>query len=96
MDSPAHLLEQGGNSYNANMAFQHQLGSQPSAPTALQFQAPQAPCLADIENSLARMQLQYAALANQLSSQKEQLEKQKTPGAPGSSHEPPRNQYLLV
>ena len=53
-DSPAHL-EQGGNGYNANMAFQHQLGSQPSAPTALQFQAPQAPCLADIENSLAHM-----------------------------------------
>ena len=94
-DSPAHL-EQGGNGYNANMAFQHQLGSQPSAPTALQFQAPQAPCLADIENSLARMQLQYAVLANQLSSQKEELEKQKTPGAPGSSHGAPRNQYLLV
>ena len=80
-DSPAHL-EQGGNGYNANMAFQHQLGSQPSAPTALQFQAPQAPCLADIKNSLARMQLQYAAMANQLSSQKEQLEKQKTPALP--------------
>ena len=99
-DSPVHLLEQGGNSYNANMAFQHQLGpqlgSQPSAPTALQFQAPQAPCLADIENSLARMQLQYAAMANQLSSQKEQLEKQKTPGAPGSTHGAPRNQYPMV
>ena len=44
---------------------------------------------ADNENSLARMQLQNAAVANQLSSQKEQLEKQKTPGAP-------RNQYPMV
>ena len=92
--------QEGGNSYNANMAFQHQpgpqLGSQPSAPTALQFQAPQAPCLTDIENSLARMQLQYAALTNQLSSQKEQMENQKNQGAPGPSHGVPRNQYPLV
>ena len=94
-DSPVHL-EQGGNGYNANMALQHQLGSQPSAPSALQFQSHQATCLADIENSLARMQLQYAALTNQLSSQKEQMENQKNPGAPGPSHGVPRNQYPLV
>ena len=80
----------------SNMALQHQLGSQPSAPSALQFQSHQAPCLADIENSLARMQLQYAALTNQLSSQKEQMENQKNPGAPGPSHGVPRNQYPLV
>ena len=87
--------EQGGNRYNAKMAYQHQpplgpqLGPQSSAPAALQLQASQAPSLADIENSLAHMQLQYAALANQLSSQQEQLEQQKTPGAPGSAHGAP-------
>ena len=102
-ENQAHLLEQGGNSFNAKMAYQHQpslgpqLGSQPSAPAALQLQASQAPSLADIENSLARMQLQYAALANQLSSQQEQLEQQKTPRAPGSAHGAPRlNQYPMV
>ena len=102
-ENPAHLLEQGGNSYNAKMAYQHQpplgpqLGSQPSAPAALQLQASQAPSLADIENSLARMQLQYAAMTNQLSSQKEQLEQQKTTDAPGSAHGAPRlNQYPMV
>ena len=91
-ENQAHVLEQGG------MAYQHQppLGPQPWAPAALQFQASRSPSLADIENSLARMQLQYAALANQLSSQKEQLEKQKTPGAPGSTHGAPRNQYPMV
>ena len=87
------------------MAYPHQpllgpqLGSlsQPSAPAALQFQAPQAHNLTDIENSLARMQLQYAAMANQLSSQKEQLEQQKTSGAPGSAQGAPRlNQYPMV
>ena len=87
-DSPIHL-EQGGSGYNANMALQHQLGSQPSAPSALQFQSHQATCLADIENSLARMQLQ-------LSSQKEQLENNKNSGTSGSSHGGPRNQYPLV
>ena len=99
-ENQAHLLEPGGNSFNAKMAYQHQpplgpqLGSQPSAPAALQFQAPQAHNLTDIENSLARMQLQYAAMANQLSSQKEQLEQQKTPGAPCSAHGATRlNQY---
>ena len=92
-DSPIHL-EQGGSGYNANI--QHQLGPQPSAPSALQFQSHQATCLADIENSLARMQLQYAALTNQLSSQKEQMENQKNQGAPGPSHGVPRNQYPLV
>ena len=85
-DSPIHL-EQGGSGYNANI--QHQLGPQPSAPSALQFQSHQATCLADIENSLARMQLQ-------LSSQKEQLENNKNSGASGSSHGVPRNQYPLV
>ena len=85
-DSPIHL-EQGGSGYNANI--QHQLGPQPSAPSALQFQSHQATCLADIENSLARMQLQ-------LSSQKEQLENNKNSGASGSSHGGPRNQYPLV
>ena len=79
----------GGSGYNANMAIQHQLGPQPSAPSALQFQSHQATCLADIENSLARMKLQ-------LSSQKEQLENNKNSGASGSSHGVPRNQYPLV
>ena len=85
-DSPTHL-EQGASGYIAN--FQHQLGPQPSAPTALQFQPHQATSLADIEHSLARMQLQ-------LSSQKEQLENNKNSGTSGSSHGGPRNQYPLV
>ena len=98
-DNPAHLLEQGGNNCNAKLAFQHQtqLGPLPSAPAALQFQGRQAPSHVDIENSLARLQLQYAALASQLSSQQEQKEQQKNQGAFGSAQGAPRlNQYPLV
>ena len=65
-----------------------------SAPAALQFQAPQAHNLTDIENSLARMQLQYSAMASQLASQKTD---QKTSGAHGSAQGAPRlNQYPMV
>ena len=90
-DNQAHVVEQGG------MAFQHQPsmgplpGSHPSAPTALQLQAPPLTHnMTDIENSLARMQLQYSALASQLASQKTD---QKTPGASGA---PRLNQYPMV
>ena len=93
-DNQAHVVEQGG------MAFQHQPpmgpqpGSHPSAPTALQLQAPLTHNLTDIENSLARMQLQYSALVSQLASQKTD---QKTPGALGSAPGAPRlNQYPMV
>ena len=93
------LLEQGGNNCNAKLAFQHQtqLGPLPSAPAALQFQGHHATSHVDIQNSLARLQLQYAALASQLSSQQEQKEQQKNQGALGSAQGAPRlNQYLLV
>ena len=90
-ENQAHVVEQGG------MAFQHQPpmgpqpGSHPPAPTALQLQAPLTHNLTDIENSLARMQLQYSAMASQLASQKTD---QKTSGALGSA--PRLNQYPLV
>ena len=93
-DNQAHVVEQGG------MAFQHQPsmgplpGSHPSAPTALQLQAPPLTHnMTDIENSLARLQLQYSALASQLASQKTD---QKTPGASGASGAQGRNQYPMV
>ena len=92
-DNPAHLFEQGGDRGNAKMAYLPPLGLQPTAPAALQLQPTQAPSLSDIENTLARMQVQYAAMANQLSSQREQLEQQKTSGAPGAPH---LNQYPVV
>lgn len=98
-DNTAHLLEQGGINSIAKPAFQNQtqLGLQPSAPAALQFQGHLASSQVDIENSLARLQLQYAALASQLSCQQEQKEQLKNQGAPGSGQGAPRlNQYPLV
>ena len=96
-ENQAHVLEQGGMAYQLQPPVGPQLGSHPSAPTALQFQAPLAHNLTDIENSLARMQLQYSAMANQLSSQKEQLVQQKSSGAHGSAPGAPRlNQYPMV
>ena len=96
-ENQAHVLEQGGMAYQHQPPLGPQLGSHPSAPAALQFQAPQAHNLTDIENSLARMQLQYSAMANQLSSQKEQLEQQKSSGTHGSAPGAPRlNQYPMV
>ena len=95
----AHLLEQGVINSIAKPAFQNQtqLGLQPSAPAALQFQGNLASSQVDIENSLARLQLQYAALASQLSCQQEQKEQLKNQGAPGSGQGAPRlNQYPLV
>ena len=88
-DNQAHVMEQGG------MALQHQAimgprpGLLPSAPTAIQFQAP-PPTNNDIENTLARIQQQYSTLASQLATQKTD---QKSPEAPGA---PRLNQYPLV
>ena len=93
-DNQAHVVEQGG------MALPHLPpmgplpGPHPPAPTALQFQAlPLTHNMTDIENTLARMQLQYSALASQLASQKTE---QKTPGASGASGAQGRNQYPMV
>ena len=89
------LLEQGGNNCNAKLAFQHQtqLGPLPWAPAALQFQGHHA----SKTRWLARLQLQYATLASQLSSQQGQKEQQKNQGALGSAQGAPRlNQYPLV
>ena len=88
-DNQAHVMEQGG------MALQHQPtmgphpGLLPSAPTAIQFQAP-PPTNNDIENTLARIQQQYSTLASQLATQKTD---QKSPEASGA---PRLNQYPLV
>ena len=98
-DNPVHLVEQGGTSTAKQAGVsQPQLGLQPSAPQAppaLQFQCNKASSQVDFENSLARLQLQYAALAAQVSSQQEQ--KEQTQGAPGQGQGAPRlNQYPLV
>ena len=85
-------MEQGG------MALRHQTtmgphtGFLPSAPSATQFQAPPLPppTINEIENTLARIQQQYTALASQLATQKSD---QKSPEAPGASR---LNQYPLV
>ena len=88
-DNQAHVMEQGG------MALQHQTtmgphpGLLPSAPTAIQFQAP-PPTNNEIENTLARIQQQYSTLASQLATQKTD---QKSPEASGA---PRLNQYPLV
>ena len=88
-DNQAHVMEQGG------MALQHQTtmgphpGFLPSAPTAIQFQAP-PPTNNEIENTLARIQQQYSTLASQLATQKTD---QKSPEASGA---PRLNQYPLV
>ena len=88
-DNQAHVMEQGG------MALQHQTtmgphpGLIPSAPTAIQFQAP-PPTNNEIENTLARIQQQYTTLASQLATQKTD---QKSPEASGA---PRLNQYPLV
>ena len=85
----AHVMEQGG------MALRHQTtmgphpGFLPSAPTAIQFQAP-PPTNNEIENTLARIQQQYTTLASQLATQKTD---QKSPEASGA---PRLNQYPLV
>ena len=81
-----------------------QLGARGTSPSicpqratgcALQFQSNHASSQVDFENSLARLQLQYAALAAQVSSQQEQ--KEQTQGAPGQGQGAPRpNQYPLV
>ena len=74
-----------------------QLGFQPSAPAALQFQSNQTSSQVDIKNSLARLELQYSALAAQVSCQQEAKEQQKIQGAPGPGQGAPRlNQYVLV
>ena len=93
-DNQAHVVEQGG------MALPHLPpmgplpGPHPPAPTALQLQAlPLTHNMTDIENTLARMQLQYSALASQLASQKTD---QKTPVASGASGAQGRNQYPMV
>ena len=91
-DTQAHAMEQGG------MALRHQTtmgphpGFLPSAPSATQFQAPPPPPPTnnEIENTLARIQQQYTALASQLATQKSD---QKSPEAPGASR---LNQYPLV
>ena len=95
-DNPVHLVEQGGNSSAKQAGLsQPQQGLQPSAPPALQFQCNNAPSQVDLENSLARLQLQYAALAARVTSQQEQ--KEQTQGAPGQGQGAPRlNQYPLV
>ena len=88
-DNQAHVMEQGG------MALQHQPtmgphpGPLPSAPTALQLQAPPL-THNDIEYTLARIQLQYSTLASQLATQKTD---QKSPEASGA---PRLNQYPMV
>ena len=88
-DTQAHAMEQGG------MALRHQTtmgphpGFLPSAPSATQFQAP-PPTNNEIENTLARIQQQYTALASQLATQKTD---QKSPEASGA---PRLNQYPLV
>ena len=88
--------EQGGNSSAKQAGLsQPQQGLQPSAPPALQFQCTNAPSQVDLESSLARLQLQYAALAARVTSQQEQ--KEVTQGAPGQGQGAPRlNQYPLV
>ena len=91
-DTQAHAMEQGG------MALRHQTtmgphpGFLPSAPSATQFQAPPLPppTINEIENTLARIQQQYTALASQLGTQKSD---QKSPEAQGASR---LNQYPLV
>ena len=91
-DTQAHVMEQGG------MALRHQTtmgphpGFLPSAPSATQFQAPPLPppTINEIENTLARIQQQYTALASQLATQKSD---QKSPEASGASR---LNQYPLV
>ena len=91
-DNQAHVMEQGG------MALRHQTtmgphpGFLPSAPSATQFQAPPPPPPTnnEIENTLARIQQQYTALASQLATQKSD---QKSPEASGASR---LNQYPLV
>ena len=95
-DNPAHLVELGGNSSAKQAGLnQAQQGLQPSAPPALQLQCTNAPSQVDLETSLARLQLQYAALAARVTSQQEQ--KEVTQGAPGQGQAAPRpNQYPLV
>ena len=92
-ENPAHLLEQGGDRGNAKMAYLPPLGFQLTAPAVLHHQLTQAPSLSDIENTLARMQVQYAAMANQLFIQREHVEQQKTSGVTGA---PRLNQYPVV
>ena len=90
-DNQAHVVEQGGMTFQHQPSMGPQPGSHPSAPTALQLQAPPLTHnIENIENSLARMQLQYSALASQLASQQSD---QKTPGASGA---PRLNQYPMV
>ena len=68
-DNLAHVAESGGMTLQHQPSMGPQSGSHPSAPTALQLQAPPLTHnMENIENSLARMQLQYSALANQLAS----------------------------
>ena len=95
-DNPAHLVELGGNSSAKQAGLnQAQQGPQPSAPPALQLQCTNAPSQVDLETSLARLQLQYAALAARVTSQQEQ--KEVTQGAPGQGQAATRpNQYPLV
>ena len=90
-DNPAHVAESGGMNTPHQPSMRPQSVSLPSAPTALQLQAPPLTHnIENIENSLARMQLQYSALASQLASQQSD---QKTPGASGA---PRLNQYPMV
>ena len=90
-DNLAHVAESGGMTLQHQPSMGPQSVSLPSAPTALQLQAPPLTHnMENIENSLARMQLQYAALASQLASQQSD---QKTPGA---SVAPRLNQYPMV
>ena len=69
----------------------------PAGPPTLGPGSPAVPGPSCIKNSLARLQLQYAALASQLSSQHEQKEQQKNQGALGSAQGAPRlNQYPML
>ena len=93
-DNQAHVVEQGGMALPHLPSMGPLPGPHPPAPTALQLQAlPLTHNMTVIENSLARMQLQYSALASQLASQKTD---QKTPGASGASGAQGRNQYPMV
>ena len=81
-ESTAHdiKLEEGSNRSKAQVVY---LPSppQPSAPSALQHQAPHASTQIDLENALARLQSQNTVLINQLTAQSKQTQQQKTTGA---------------